>query len=61
MKLNLVLPSSPSFSSVFSAMVAASNLFPSMCDIFLIVCFVVVDSSFIYLVVVSLLPLIVGF
>jgi hypothetical protein len=31
-----------------------------MCDIFLIICFVIVDSLFIYLVIVSLLPLIVG-
>ena len=37
MKLNLLLPSSPSFSSVsvkFSAMATASNLFSSMCVIF---------------------------
>jgi hypothetical protein len=51
MKLNLLLPSLPSISSVsmkFLAMAAASNLFLSMCDLFLIVCFVVVDGLFIY-------------
>jgi hypothetical protein len=63
MKLNLLLPSSPGFLPVsmkFSAMAAASNLFSSLCDLFLIVCFLVVDGLFIYLVIVSLLPLILS-
>jgi hypothetical protein len=32
----------------------------NVCDLFLIVCFVIVDSLFIYLVIVSLLPLILA-
>jgi hypothetical protein len=43
-----------------SAVAAASYFFSYMCDLFLIVCFVVVDSLFIYLVILSLLPLILG-